>query len=266
MRPEGVSQPLVALPPVFGVDLSITREVVLLWVAAAVTFVVLTVACRRRELVARGMFRNLFEALIEWIEREIVRGSMGPEGRAWAPFVLTVFFFVLFSNLLGMVPAPTVFKAATASVSVTAALALAVFGVATVVALRRQGWIGFGRRFLPEGLPWWGALLMMPLEVLSWLARPVSLALRLFANMVAGHELFFVFVGLEMTAAWYLKALPFIGAVAMGCFELFVCFIQAFIFAMLTAAYLREALERPHGGEPAAQGPGGGGQRRGGVA
>jgi F-type H+-transporting ATPase subunit a len=227
---------------VFGVDFSITNEVVLVWVAAIVTFGLLATACRRRDPVARGWFQNLIETLIEFVEREAVRANVGPDGMVWAPFLLTLFFFILFANLLGLVPLPSHFKSATSNLNVTGALALLVFFLTVGISIRRHGLLGFLRRFLPAGFPLWIAIPMAPIEVLSWLARPVSLAVRLFANMMAGHYLLFVFIGMELTAVWYLKPVPLVGAVAMAAFEVFVSLVQAFVFTMLAAMYIRDAV------------------------
>jgi F-type H+-transporting ATPase subunit a len=188
-------------------------------------------------------FQNLFEALAEFIDRQVVQGSMGDAGRHWASLLLTLFFFILFGNLLGLVPLPTHFKPATANLNVTAALASIVFTVVLALNLRRHGLLGFLKKFVPPGLPWGVALLVAPVEVLSWLAKPVSLAIRLFANMMAGHALIFVFVAMEMSAAWLLVPFPVVGAVIMNCFEIFVCFIQAFVFTLLAGIYIRDAME-----------------------
>jgi F-type H+-transporting ATPase subunit a len=233
---------VVPLPSVFGIDFSITNEVLLLWTAAALTFVMLVAACRRRGPVAKGLFQNFFDAIVEFLENEVIRGGIGRDGMVWAPFLLTLFFFILFSNLMGMVPVPSVFKSVTSDLSVTLALAVVVFAVTAAIGVRRHGMLGFFRRFFPSGLPRWIAPIVVPIEVVSWLVKPASLAIRLFANMMVGHYLIFIFIGLEMAAAWYLKSLPLIGAVAMGCFEIFVSFIQAFIFTMLAGIYIREAI------------------------
>jgi len=234
---------LVPLPLLFGIDLSITNEIVLLWVAALATFLLLAFACRRRGLLARGPFQNLFEALIEFVEREVVGEGIGKSGAAWAPFLLAVFFFVLSCNLMGLVPLPSFFKPVTSDLSVTAALAGMVFILTVVLNVWTHGAGGFLRKFLPAGLPVWIGLLIMPIEVLSWLVRPISLAIRLFANMLVGHHLIFIFIGMEALSAWYLKSLPYVGAVLMSAFELFVCFIQAFVFVMLTGIYIKDAVE-----------------------
>jgi F-type H+-transporting ATPase subunit a len=232
---------LIPLPRILGVDLSITNEVLYLWLAAVATFALVTLACRRGR-VARGAFQNAFEAVIEFIENEVVRGTLGKDARGWSVFLLSLFFFILFANLLGMLPLPQHLKAATSSLSVTAGLALLVFAITVVVNLRRNGVVGFLRKFVPSGVPRWVAILVIPIEVVSWLAKPVSLALRLCANMAAGHALILVFIGLEMTVLWFLVPLPLAGAVIMEAFELFVCFIQAFIFTLLAGMYVREAL------------------------
>ena len=234
---------LVSLPRVFGMDLSITNEVMLVWAAGLVTFVLLFLACRRRGLVARGWFQNLFEALIDLVNKEIVQSTLGPAGRVWTPFLLTLFFFILFANLLGIIPLPDHVQAATSHLSVTLGLAAMVFTITIVVNVRTHGILGFARKFVPRGVPPAIAVMIVPIEIVSWIAKPVSLAIRLFANMMAGHALILAFIGLEVVAAWFILPLPLAGAVVMMCFELFIAFIQAFVFTMLTGIYLSEALE-----------------------
>jgi F-type H+-transporting ATPase subunit a len=235
---------LVRLPTVLGVDLSVTHGVVLLWLSAAATFVVLALAFRRRSPVATGAFQNFFESIVEFIEQQVVRENVGREGRLWAPFLLALFFFILFCNLLGLVPVPGLFRPATGDLSVTAGLALIVFALTLGINIRRHGLLGFMGKFVPSGVPRWLAVLIVPIEVVGWLVRPASLAIRLFANMVSGHALIFVFIGLTSAAAFYLKPLPLVGAVVMSGFEIFVCFVQAFIFTMLTGVYIGQAMER----------------------
>jgi len=234
---------LLALPPVLGVDFSITNETLLLWLAALITFVVLRLACRRRNVVPQGAFENVIETVIEFIEREIVRENIGPAGRSWSSFILTLFFFILFCNLMGLIPLPSHVKAVTSNLSVTTGLAAIVFLVAIAINIKLHGVLGFLRKFWTPGIPWWVAAPMVPLELISWLVRPITLAIRLFVNMMVGHHLLFLFIGFEMVSAWYLKTIPFLGAVLMTGFELFVCFIQAFVFTILAAVYIRDAME-----------------------
>lgn len=237
---------LLRLPRALGIDFSITNEMVLLWLSALVTFAVLTLACRRKQLVAHGWFQNLFEAVVEFIERDVVGENIGKQGRAWCPFLLTLFFFILFSNLMGLLPFPQHVKAMTSSFSVPVGLAFIVFMVTLWINLKHHGVGGFAHKFMPAGVPWWATFLVVPIEIISWLAKPVSLAIRLCANMIAGHALLFVFIFLMMEIAWFLAALPYAGAVIMSAFEIFVSLIQAFVFTMLSAMYIRDALEQPH--------------------
>jgi F-type H+-transporting ATPase subunit a len=234
---------IIPIPKIAGIDLSITNDVVLVWMAGLLTLLVLLPVCRRRAPIAHGFYQNLMEGLIEFVEREVVVEGLGSAGRIWAPFLLTMFFFILCANLLGLVPVPSVFHAVTANINVTAALALIVFILTIGLKIRRQGVLGLLRGFMPQGVPWWMAFLVVPIEVLSWLARPLSLAVRLFANMMAGHALIFVFIGMAMGSAWLLKALPLVGAIVMDVFELFVAFVQAFIFTMLAGIYIKDAIE-----------------------
>ncbi len=239
-------QVLIELPSVFGIDLSITNEVLLLWLAAGLTFVVVTLACRRPEPVPHGGFANFFEAIIEFLEQSVIREGIGEGGRRWAPFLLTLFFFILFSNLFGVVPLPSHAQAMTANINVTCALAAITFVITIVVNVACHGLFGFLRKFVPSGIPGWIVPFVVPIEVISWLARPFSLAIRLFANMMAGHALVLVFLGLAGSLAWFIKPFPFVGAVVMSAFELFVSFIQAFIFTLLSGIYIKDALESSH--------------------
>lgn len=231
---------LLRVPEVLGVDLSVTREVVMVWCAALVTAAVLVPACRRKGLSPRGLYQGTFDALIELIDREVVGESSPHGGRTWAGFLLTLFFFILFCNLLGMLPVRSLGGAITGNVNVSGALALMVFVITLVVGVWKCGVLGFLKKFVPEGVPWWALILAVPVEMISWLMRPVSLTLRLFINMSVGHLLIGTFVAMA-AGATLLAPIPFVGAVLMSCFELFVCFIQALIFALLAALYIREA-------------------------
>jgi F-type H+-transporting ATPase subunit a len=236
-------QVLIRLPILWGVDLSITNEVLLLWIAAACTFILVTLACRRRNPVAKGPFQNFFEAIIDFLDESIGEEILGKHGRQWSPFLLALFFFILFANLLGLAPLPAHVKAMTSSINVAASLAMVVFAITIVVNIRTHGVFGFLKKFAPEGLPFVVKILAVPIEVISWLARPLSLAIRLSANMLAGHALILIFLGMAGSVAWLLKPLPYMGAVIMSAFELFVSFIQAFIFTLLAGMYIKDALD-----------------------
>ena len=171
-------------------------------------------------------------------------GSIGPEGRRFFPFIFTLFFFVLMGNLLGLLPYSFTY---TSHIAVTFALAMLVIVVVTAVALRIHG-LHFFSYFFPEGAPKLLAPLIIPIEVISYLSRPVSLSIRLFANMVAGHvmfEVFATFVVLLAGASWLGAAagiLPMAINVVLVGFELLVAALQAYVFAILTCIYLHDAV------------------------
>jgi F-type H+-transporting ATPase subunit a len=131
----------------------------------------------------------------------------------------------------------------TSSINVTAAFAIIVFVTTIVVNIRTHGLFGFLKKFSPSGLPLVVKVLAVPIEVISWLARPLSLAIRLCANMMAGHALILIFLGMAGSAMWLLKPLPYAGAIIMSAFELFVSFVQAFIFTLLAGMYIKDALD-----------------------
>ena len=197
-----------------------------------------------RGTVVPGRLQALAETAYDFVHG-IVRGQVGEAGMRYFPFVFSIFMFVLFGNLLGMLPFAFTF---TSHIAVTFALAAVVFLVVTVVALVIHGTHFFGY-FFPEGAPKLLAPLIIPIEVISYLSRPVSLSVRLFANMVAGHvmlKVFATFVVMIGSAAGVIgilgAALPLAVNVALVGFELLVAFLQAYVFAILTSIYLHDAV------------------------
>lgn len=236
-----------------GLNLSITNTVVMLWVAAALTFTVLLAGARLVRPTGEGRLPNLVEALLDFLKENVTTPFLGHDGAKWLPFIATVFFFILFCNLLGLVPVPWFFKAPTSNINVTLPLALTVFAIVQVMAIVHHGPGYYFGLLFPKSAPAWLRFTLMPLiELISLLARPVSLAVRLFANLMAGHQIILTFIGgiiYLAGLAWYLKwlaVLPLAVTVIMNGFELFVAFIQAFIFALLTALYLGEAMGESH--------------------
>lgn len=174
-----------------------------------------------------------------------VRDQIGHDGARFFPFVFSLFLFVLFGNLLGLLPYSFTF---TSHIVVTLTLAALVFVVSTAVAIREHGLGTFLRHFFPEGAPWWLAPLIVPVEIISYLSRLVSLSVRLFANMVAGHVLLKVFATfVVLLGSAGLVGIP--GAalalgmnVAVQALELLVAVVQAYVFAVLTCVYLGGAV------------------------
>lgn len=193
--------------------------------------------------VVPGRLQSLAESAYEFIH-ELVVGQVGDEGKRYFPFVFALFMFVLLGNLLGLFPYAFTY---TSHIAVTFGLAAIVFVVITVVALLRHGTKFFGY-FFPEGAPLWLAPIIVPVEVVSYLSRPISLSVRLFANMVAGHVLLKVFAtfvvllgGLGVVGP-FVAVLPLAVNVLLMGFEVVVAFLQAYVFAILTCIYLHDAV------------------------
>jgi F-type H+-transporting ATPase subunit a len=197
----------------------------------------------RPRAVVPGRLQAAAELSHDFIYRMAI-DQIGDEGKRFFPFVFTLFFFVLMGNLLGMVPFTFTY---TSHIAITAALAVMVIVLVTIVALAEHGW-KFFTYFFPDGAPIWLAPLIIPIEIISYLSRPVSLSVRLFANMVAGHVMFEVFATFTVLLSgiagigWALAVLPIVVNVALMGFELLVACLQAYVFAILTCIYLHDAV------------------------
>lgn len=167
----------------------------------------------------------------------MVKDTVGTEGRAYFPFIFSIFMFVLFGNLWGMVPYSFAF---TSHIAVTFAMAAFVFIGVTVIALAKHK-MHFFTFFMPPGVPMYMAPLLIPIEIISYLSRPISLSVRLFANMLAGHTLLKVFAGFVISLGAF-GILPLAFVVALTGLEFVIAFLQAFVFTILTCLYLHDAL------------------------
>ncbi len=234
------------------VDFSITKHVVFMFVAAILVALTLILAARsaRRSHVAgaeRGPkgAANVVEAFILFLRDEVALRNIGHGGERFVPYIVSVFFFILFCNLLGLVPWGA---SATGNISVTAALAILTFITVEVAGMRELGTKGYLKTifYAPEGMHWAMKIpmyvIMTPVEFLGKLTKPFALAIRLFANMTAGHAVVLALTGLLVTAAladvfWAAPA-PLVMAVAIMLLEIFVAFLQAYIFAMLSAVFI----------------------------
>ncbi len=193
--------------------------------------------------VVPGRLQSLAESSYEFVHGLVI-GQVGDEGKRFFPFVFTLFMFVLFGNMLGLLPYAFTY---TSHIAVTFGLAAIVFVLITVVALMLHGRKFFGY-FFPEGAPLWLAPIIIPVEIVSYLSRPVSLSIRLFANMVAGHVMlkvfatFIVLLGGLGAIGPLVAVLPLSVNIALVGFEVLVAFLQAYVFAILTSIYLHDAV------------------------
>jgi len=218
-----------------GLDISINKAVILMWLVVALAAVLMVMAGSARRLVP-GKLQNLAEMLADFI-RSIILDTMGKDGMRFFPLIASLFIFILFCNLLGLIPGS---YTVTSQIVVTAVFACLVYGLSLVM-----GFILHGAKFLgilvPPGTPGWLLPLMIPIELISQLARPISLAVRLFANMTAGHVILGVLFGLAISGGVLIGWLPFAFTIAMNGLEVGIAFIQAYIFTVLTCVYLGDA-------------------------
>jgi len=172
----------------------------------------------------------------------MVRDNVGSAGRPYFPFIFSLFMFVLFGNLIGMVPYSFTF---TSHIVVTFAMAIVVFLGVTAIGFARHG-LHFLSLFVPPGVPKVMLLLLVPIEIISYLIRPLTLSVRLFANMLAGHIMLKVFAGFVIMVGILFGWLPLIFTSAFFALEVLVACLQAYVFAILTCLYLNDALHLHH--------------------
>jgi len=246
-----VDLPDFSLPGVGVIDMAITNSVVAMAIAASLVVAFFAVATARATVVP-GRMQVLGESIFSFID-DLAVSIIGPEGRAFFPFVFTLFVFILAMNFLGLFLVFT----ATSQLAVTVTFALLTILLVIVVGLAKNG-LGFFKLFLPSGVPWYLWWLVVPIEVISFLLRPVTLSLRLFGNMLGGHVALKVFAGFVVSLGALAAgggvgllgipgaALALGGVVALTALEFLVAFLQAFVFAVLTCVYLNDAVHAGH--------------------
>jgi len=268
----------------FGLDISINKAVILMWIVVAVVAILMLKAAAARKAVPSKL-QSLAELLVEFV-RGIILDTMGKDGMRFFPLIASLFLFILFCNLLGLIPGS---YTVTSQIIVTAFFAVSVYALSIVVGFAFHG-VKFLGILVPPGTPGWLLPLMIPIELVSQLARPISLAVRLFANMTAGHTVLAVLFGMVMTmpliplplplkigalilllvvivnqrrviasmGTWGLVGLillalvvmtvvwsrwiPFVATLMINGLEIFIAFIQAYIFTTLTCVYLGDAI------------------------
>ena len=280
---SGHDHPLIHLPTVFGIDFSVTKHVFMLWLVAAIVFVVVSWNVRRylqqNRLIPSG-FMNGLEAVVEFVRNTIVLPNVGSKWvNTWSPLILTFFFFILSANAIGLIPlfdviallnrfvihsGPESFLSrvvhggttATANFNVTAALATITFGAIIVAGSLAHGFVKHWKNLVPHGLHPLIYILLIPIEIIGMFVRPFALTMRLAANMTGGHIailaiLSFVFLFTEMFA----RAIAGIGvgvlvsvplAVGISALEIIVVLVQAYVFTLLSAVFIGMAIHVHH--------------------
>jgi F-type H+-transporting ATPase subunit a len=217
------------------VDISFTNSALFMIVAVLLATALLVIGTRRAQLVP-GRLQSVAELSYEFIAN-MIEENVGTEGMRYFPFIFTLFMFVLFGNLIGMVPYTFTY---TSHIIVTFALAAVIFIGVTMIGLTRHGF-HFFTLFAPQGVPWPLLLLLVPIELISYFIRPFTLSIRLFANMLAGHAILAVFAGF-VAALGIFGIAPLAMDVGFMLLEFLVAALQAYIFTILTCLYLNDAI------------------------
>ena len=280
---SGHEHPLIHLPKILGIDFSVTKHVLMLWLVAAFVFIVITWTVRRYlkqdRLIPTGLMNGL-EAIVEFIRESIVLPNVGKKwANTWAPLILTFFFFILSANAIGLIPAfdaialfdravvhssetSFLFKVihggttATANYNVTAALAAITFFAIILAGSKAHGFTNHWKNIVPHGLHPLIYVLLIPIELMGMIVKPFALTMRLAANMMGGHIailaiISFVFIFAES----FHRALAGIGvgvivslplAVGISALEIIVVLVQAYVFTLLTAVFIGMAINVHH--------------------
>jgi F-type H+-transporting ATPase subunit a len=277
-----IDHPLIHLPTIFGIDFSVTKHVFMLWVVAALVFVVVTTTVRRylrQERLVPSGFMNALEVVVEFVRDGIVEPNVGRKWvKSWTPLLLTLGIFILAANAIGLIPIFDVLSlinhtvlhlpeesfmarvlhggtTATGNFNVTAALATITFFTIIIAGSRAHGFVKHWKNMVPHGLPLPVTIMLIPIEIMGMLVRPFALTMRLAANMTGGHIailaiLSFVFIFTELSG----QALVGIGvgvpsvvlAVLLSALEIIIVAVQAYVFTLLSAVFIGMAIHAHH--------------------
>lgn len=229
----------------FGLDISITRHVVFMWIGAALLFIVMTRVARayKKSFVPKG-FTNFWELIIVFVRDEIAMPTIGKGFENFLPYLLTAFFFILFGNFLGLIPFSATF---TSNIAVTATMAIFSFFVIQIGGMKSNGAFGYFRGLIPHGVPVLLLPIMIVVEFLGLLTKPFALAIRLFANMTAGHIVIYALISLifvMQSVGWAGLAIPM--ALFIYGLEILIALLQAYIFTILSGLFIGMAVHQDH--------------------
>ncbi|MGE5363121.1 MAG: F0F1 ATP synthase subunit A [Bacteroidota bacterium] len=240
-------QPFFTIPlpqiHIMGIDVSITRHVVFMWISMVILITLLSITAKnyRKSRVPKGI-ANVVELLVVFVRDDIARPTIGKGYESFMPYLLTVFFFILVSNFLGLLPYSAT---STSNISVTATLAILSFLVIQIGGIRKNGMFGYFKGLVPHGVPFWLVPVMFVVELLGLFTKPFALAIRLFANMTAGHIVILSLIGLIFILQTFVVA-PVSVAFALFIYllEILVALIQAYVFTMLSSLFIGMAVHQ----------------------
>jgi F-type H+-transporting ATPase subunit a len=223
-----------------GRSLQMTKHMLMMAVAAILLILLIATAYRKKRVVPHGL-ANFFEVIVVFLRDDVVRPNLGEESDRFMPYFLTLFFFILFGNLLGLVPWGA---SPTGNINVTAGLASLTLLLMIVMGILKQGPFGYLRSFVPPGVPIFVVPIIVPIEIIGLFIKPFALTMRLFANMLGGHAVIAAFLGLIATPL--IAPVSIAGAVAISMLEIFIAFLQAYIFAILSAVFIGMSMHPSH--------------------
>ncbi|HOW28343.1 MAG TPA: F0F1 ATP synthase subunit A [Elusimicrobiota bacterium] len=227
-----------------GLSLPLSKHLLMLWISGVLAVLLFVPVAQLNRKGVRNTAVSLVEMFVLFIRDEIVLPNMGAHGLKYLPYMLTLFFFILLCNLLGMVPWGST---ATGNISVTASLAICTFLLINFAGIREFGVVHYVKNIVPSGLPLWLVPIMYPIELLGLVTKSFALCIRLFANMIAGHIVILSFLGLIFLFGSVLIApVAVAAAVGLSLLEIFVAFLQAYIFTLLTSIFVGAAVHPQH--------------------
>ncbi|MBN2572666.1 MAG: F0F1 ATP synthase subunit A [Ignavibacteriales bacterium] len=242
----------IQLPEIslFGLDISITKHVVYLWIVAVFLIITLILSARKynKTLIPKG-FSNLIEIIIVFIRDEIVKPTVGEKYKKYLPYLLTVFFFIISCNIIGLLPYGST---PTGNLAVTATLAIFSFFAIQISGILQHGIVGYFKGLAPKGINPLLLIIIIPIEILSLFTKPFALAIRLFANMTAGHIALMVLLSIIFLFKKFLFAeiavipMSIAFSIFIDLLEILVALIQAYIFTMLTSLFIGLAIHQEH--------------------
>ncbi len=225
----------------FGFDISINKAVIMMWIITTLIIAFFFAAMKNKSLVP-GRLQSTAEILVDFLYSMVADNIGEKEAKRFFPYIATLFMFIFFCNVTGLVPGS---HTVTSQVMVTGFFALLTFTISIITGFYYHG-LGFFRVICPPGIPAPLYPLIIPIEIISFFSKPFSLAVRLFANMTAGHTVLIVFFGMVVTlpiiAAW----IPFVFSVVIYCLEVFIAIVQAYIFTILSCVYIGDAKNMHH--------------------
>ena len=233
------------LPKILGIDITPTKHIVFMWLAALLVLVIFSVVASKykKSLVPKGI-ANFFELFVIFVKDEIAQPTIGKGYEKFLPYLLTLFFFILFGNFLGLVPYASTF---TSNIAMTATLAIFSFFMIQLSGIREHGFFNYFKGLMPHGIPVMLLPLMAVVELLGLFTKPFALAIRLFANMIAGHTVILALLGLIFfIGAYFVAPVSIAFALFIYLLEILVALIQAYIFTILTSLFIGMAVHQEH--------------------